>query len=514
MARRQHQPQQTEQIPQGKRPSGNEKKPPTTIRRSTRLQIQNSAMDIEVEAKLPSTKNPLQAQGLKRKREREPEDAAPTAKRLQTSVGVRKPLDILAKKTTGFLTERRGRFIDKWRKEGNWPEEFFAETKANKELDAVSWLQDMKADSQFTNQIAGVSRISQFIARLKPSPSTSTRQQTSQCSDGTLSDIRLMKAKGLEYKTPAYGALLASKGSFMANSKQGISKASKALCETLLESEQSVPGVSLFQGDLLEKTCQKLTGRNQALVARDISLLIVPSAQTLATFGATKLQILMESAKEGWRSTIPVMGPLPQPDYSVGFGRSAFTKQQVEKLRPFVGDLTDNFSSFFMATWQIYFPFLTCEIKCGTQSLDVADRANAHSMTVAVRGVVELFRMVKREKELNREMLAFSVSHNDRFVRIYGHYAMTNKRDTTYYRHPIHSFDITALDGRERWTAYKFTKNVYDIWMPQQLKRICSAIDQIPAGIDFGLTTPSMSLDLESQREEEGEETEGDNDVS
>jgi hypothetical protein len=40
-------------------------------------------------------------------------------------------------------------------------------------------------------------------------------------------------------------------------------------------------------------------------------------------------------------------------------------------------------------------------------------------MTLAVRGVVELFRLVKREKELHREILAFSISHDHRTVRIY-----------------------------------------------------------------------------------------------
>lgn len=53
-----------------------------------------------------------------------------------------------------------------------------------------------------------------------------------------------------------------------------------------------------------------------------------------------------------------------------------------------------------MATYYIYFPFLTCEVKCGATGLDVADRQDAHSMTLAVRAVVELFRAVKREKEV------------------------------------------------------------------------------------------------------------------
>lgn len=151
----------------------------------------------------------------------------------------------------------------------------------------------------------------------------------------------------------------------------------------------------------------------------------------------------------------------------------------------------------------MYFPFLTCEVKCGAAALDVADRQNAHSMTLAVRGVVELFRMVKRERELHREILAFSVSHDHRTVRIYGHYPVLDGEETTFYRHAIHTFDFTALDGKEKWTAYKFTKNFYDIWMPTHLKRICSLIDDLP--LDFKVSQQSeaggsgLSQGLESQ---------------
>jgi hypothetical protein len=38
------------------------------------------------------------------------------------------------------------------------------------------------------------------------------------------------------------------------------------------------------------------------------------------------------------------------------------------------------------------FSFLTCEVKCGSAGLDIADRQNAHSMTLAVRAIVELFK--------------------------------------------------------------------------------------------------------------------------
>jgi predicted nucleic acid-binding protein len=60
-----------------------------------------------------------------------------------------------------------------------------------------------------------------------------------------------------------------------------------------------------------------------------------------------------------------------------------------------------------MAIYYMYFPSLTCEIKCGTVTLDIANRQDAHSMTLAVPGIVELFRAVKSKDEVNRKILAF-----------------------------------------------------------------------------------------------------------
>jgi hypothetical protein len=49
----------------------------------------------------------------------------------------------------------------------------------------------------------------------------------------------------------------------------------------------------------------------------------------------------------------------------------------------------------------MYFLFLTCKVKCSAVALDVVDWQNAYSMTLVVRAVVKLFRLVKREKELH-----------------------------------------------------------------------------------------------------------------
>jgi len=55
---------------------------------------------------------------------------------------------------------------------------------------------------------------------------------------------------------------------------------------TMFEMERTVPQDSLFHDDIFDKTCEKMKGRNKARVVQDIARLIVPSAETLATFGA------------------------------------------------------------------------------------------------------------------------------------------------------------------------------------------------------------------------------------
>ena len=334
--------------------------------------------------------------------------------------------------------------------------------------------------------------MSHVLARKKSTGSLRRKRSDSELaeqSSNTPSDQKSREAKSTPYRDARYEVLLSTKGSFMDKDNLGIVEKSKVLVRKLLHQEQQVPQESLFRDDIFEVTCRKIRNKNETRVIRDISLLIVPSAEILTTYGASELACLTESVNEGWNNCIPLTTTRPQPDYAVGLRREAFTEEQLGKLQPFVGELTDQ--SFFMATYYLYFPFLTCEVKCGAAALDVADRQNAHSMTLAVRAVVELFRLVKREKELDREILAFSISHDHDIVRIYGHYPVIEATKTTFYRHPIHKFSFTALEGKDKWTAYKFTKNVYHTWMPTHFTRLCSVIDALPVDINFELSQQS-----------------------
>ena len=280
---------------------------------------------------------------------------------------------------------------------------------------------------------------------IRKAPSSLSRKQ-SDSSLNSSSDQKNRESKSTRYRNASYTLLLERKGSLIKESKLGVTGASLIRCKTLLDSEQTVPKDSMFRDDLFRATYEKVQDRNEARVIRSITPYIIPSAEDLETLGATYLEHLIEGVNETWIGNIAVEGLLPKPDYSIGFRRSVFTDEQLKKLDKLIGSVFEN--SLFVATYRIYFPFLTCEVKCGAAALDIADRQNAHSITVAVRALVELFRSVKHEKELDREILTFSISHDHTSVRIYGHYPVIKGDKTTFYRYPIRKFDFT--DSNEK----------------------------------------------------------------
>ena len=388
--------------------------------------------------------------------------------------------------------------VQYWTQTKRWPERYFdLDSQGREDFDRDTWREEQMTESNNVVEYVVINGFS-YPKPIRKVPISLRRKQSN--SNLTSSDDQTNReTKSTPYRTARYTVLLAAKGSYLHEyDVYNVPKNIRDLCQNLLTADQTVPQESLFNDNIFVKTCEKIKDRNEARVIQDIARLIIPSAETLATYGATNLDHLIEGVNEGWIAGIPFEGPRPQPDYSVGFRQSAFTDKQYEKIRPFIGNLSE--TSYFKATYQMFFPFLTGEVKCGAAALDVADRQNAHSMTLAVRGVVELFKLVKREKELDRKILAFSISHDHRSVRIYGHYARVEEDKTTFYQHPIHEFSFTTLDGKDKWVAYKFTKSVYNTWMPTHLKRICSAIDEIPSGVNFDVSErASFSATQDSQ---------------
>ncbi len=291
--------------------------------------------------------------------------------------------------------------------------------------------------------------------------STSLCQKQSDSSLTDFSDQKKRKSKSAQYWDTCYITLLVVKRSYMKKSDLSVINTSLTWCKTLLNSEQTVLKDSLFWDDIFKTTCCKVQNRNEPQVIHSISLYIASSVKNLKTLSATQLRCLIKNINEGWTGSISVKGPQPQLNYFVEFRQSVFTVKQLNRLDLLISTIYDTF--FFITTYWMYFLFLTCKVKCSAAALDVADWQNTHSMTIAVKGVVKLYKAVKHEKKLYWKIIDFSISYDHSSVRIYGHYTVINRDKTTFYCHSIHKFDFTALDDKDKWTAYKFIKNVYDV---------------------------------------------------
>ncbi len=283
----------------------------------------------------------------------------------------------------------------------------------------------------------------------------------------------------------------------MRKSKLDITNASRTLYQILLNSKQTVSQNSLFRDDLFNETCESVLDRNEAMIVQDIYSLICSFAQVLRIYNVKHLKDLIESVNEDWTGSIAMKNSLSKSNYSVEFRRSVFIDEQLKKLDSLIDNVFDNF--FFIAIYRMYFSFLICEVKCNAVALDIVDRQNAHSMTVVVRSVVKLYKAVKREKELHQKILVFSVLHDHKSMRIYDYYAIIEKDNTIFYRHSIKKFSFTSEEEKNKWTTYKFIKNVYNIWMSSHLKKICLIIDKLSPDENFDLSQSASFSQSSSQ---------------
>ena len=66
--------------------------------------------------------------------------------------------------------------------------------------------------------------------------------------------------------------------------------------------------------------------------------------------------------------------------------------------------------------------WLTISLEDAKHTEFIADNQNLHSITIAIRALVELYKVVNRQEELHREILGLTISHDDSSIRIYAHY--------------------------------------------------------------------------------------------
>jgi hypothetical protein len=354
----------------------------------------------------------------------------------------------------------------------------------------ASWLESLPASSQELEDMS------------QPLPQKRARSQSSSSERSLHSDTgnestTSRGAKHSIYQDARYPTILESKSSFMRDSEQGPLPEELSYCKGLLTGTHPVPEDPLFEGQLLSRFLTLLQDRSELRICIDLHPRLVPSPELLSLQGAHGLGNLIEGHNDRWNKAIVFYKQLPQPDRAVAYRDRVLTDQQRRKLR-----IVPEVSSLYTAREGTCFPFFTCEVKCGKQALDIADRANTNSMTIALRGVVELYRRAECVMDIHRRFLGFSISHDDRNVRIYGHYPEIDGENTSYYRYRIREFSCGDKDGEERWTPYTFVYNLYTQFAPMHIERIKKVVDLLPEPLLQSFNSASL---LDDQTESDSQ---------
>ena len=313
------------------------------------------------------------------------------------------------------------------------------------------------------------------------------RSDSSIAASATPSDQKSRHGKSAAYAQKGYQMLLGRKGVFL-DSELRISDEDERLCQNLLKTECHIPNDTLLRDDLYRETIAELQDRNKFRVIQDLGRIFVPSVQTLAKISDKRFGVFVESVNEGWDSCYPLLNPHPQPDYAVGFGRSGISESRIAKLQPLIRD-DPTFPSDLTSTYYMYFPFFTTEVTCGSVALDIADLQNAHSMGIAVRAILTIFRLAGREIELHNKIVAYSVSHDHRLARLNGWGPVIDGDYFTVRSILVQSLDIAAPKGLERWTPRRFSFGVYEYGLTL-LDWIHTIIDELPPDLNIGSVQP------------------------
>ncbi|KAK8196786.1 hypothetical protein M8818_006953 [Zalaria obscura] len=282
------------------------------------------------------------------------------------------------------------------------------------------------------------------------------------------------------------------------------------LCNDLLEGDrrpEDRPSYPLERtGDVLMRASEM----NEARLQRDVTPLLVPSAEHLFFSGDTQLHYVGEEIQAEWVRCEAMGSTRPRPDFAVGLRWTAFEDGELGKLENYATPGTP-----FLFTHNLAFPFLICELKTGQAGMENADLQNIHSGSIAVRAILSLYHAAYgknhvKARGLLGQILVFSVCHNNEQVNIYGHYAVANNssnghddalENLRYSRHGIALFSLTIGQGKDRFKSHNFIRNLYDKFAPEHLKRIKDAVGHLPSvqprtGSSFA--TSDLAMDHES----------------
>lgn len=216
----------------------------------------------------------------------------------------------------------------------------------------------------------------------------------------------------------------------------------------------------------------------------------MPSAENQFIRGTQSLRDVIDGYNDPWLKTEPIYGRKPQPDHARVLKWSVFTESQRRKL-----GIRPDEKSPYTAREDMYFPYLTAEVKYGNQALEIADRQNMHSMCIALRAVVSLCQAAGCAEEVQGGFSDFrSLMSSTAFV--YTVTILISKETKCFstgglLRNPTSGLQRT--DGR----AIRFVENVDREFLRIHTDRLTRSLGRVPDPED---DIPGIDVDeVESQ---------------
>ena len=349
------------------------------------------------------------------------------------------------------------------------------------------------------------------------SNSTNKRQRTSDSQSGKDERSRSYSQSRKDGEVPeqytaAYEVHIATKGLNMDYRKgeDFVSEESRKICAELLQIKVHTIEPTAVPQEKIRDMVGDCRTRNEAIVNRDVTLLIIPSIRLCYYCGASHLEHVIDEVNADWYSQCILEGPQLRPDLAIGLFSSAFTEEEIDKLKRYT-----SVNNWTQVTSQMFFPFLMCEVKCGREGLNIADRQNMHSCSVAVRAILRIEQeadkyrqkkgIEKKAESLNRQTLVFSISHDQQDARLYGHYVIVQEEKWTYYRYPVKKFDLTKTDSL--LAIHNSVRNILKSHLPEHIKRLKDALAALPdpnnppssSGLSFAASGISLNDDSSQQ---------------
>ncbi|RMZ82113.1 hypothetical protein DV737_g2212, partial [Chaetothyriales sp. CBS 132003] len=305
-------------------------------------------------------------------------------------------------------------------------------------------------------------------------------------------------AKSNFYSSPALPTLLELHGIYLHDSASGLDEDELKFCQKLLSTSAPHPPGSMLDEDIFLSFSQLTRNKSEQWLVKNMHSHLFPAPELLALRGHDKFKGLglIEGCGDKWlRAISPSYGKCPQPDSTMGFKWENFSMGELRKL-----GITIGLPSKYMARDDMLFPFITREAKCDNQPLEIADRQNVYSMSIALEGVIDLFRRAGELEKLNGKALGLSMSYDNNTVRMYAHHVVINAQEpnrqsgqplpkisTMKYQTTLGQVTLNNEGGKDRWKPYDFFYNACLKFSERHLKRIKEAIALLPspAGAPF-----------------------------